>query len=232
MALAKLIRKARRDRRSFNLGHDAEGRPASVLTDPRLAAALAEPLFEQDGPGETTHHCAMDADGNVVSMTQSIERCFGSKVATPSLGFLYNGYMKAFKVQNKKHPYYLRPGIEARSNASPTIAFRGNQVLAVGCTGSERMASAIFTTWLHLRSRSPFESVAAPRLHATPESLCLVEGDRVDPAHQAALEREGFELERLDEYAFKMGGLHLALRNGDTYVGVADPRRDGAAFAP
>jgi len=51
----------------------------------------------------------MDRDGNVVALTQSIERVYGSCVATPELGFLYNDYMNAFEYEDISHPYYLRP---------------------------------------------------------------------------------------------------------------------------
>jgi gamma-glutamyltranspeptidase/glutathione hydrolase len=68
---------------------------------------------EESLRGETTHVSAMDAEGNAVALTQSIERVYGACAVTPSLGFLYNNYMSAFEYEDIAHPYYLRP------NAAP-----------------------------------------------------------------------------------------------------------------
>jgi gamma-glutamyltranspeptidase/glutathione hydrolase len=146
---------------------------------------------------------------------------------------VYNGYLRAFKVQNVAHPHYLRPGAPARSNAAPTIAFRdGRAWLAVGNTGSERMCSGIFEVFLRLRRETPFAAVHGPRLHCTPKSRVLWEEQRFPLGCRQALVDHGFALEALDPYSFKVGGLHLALRQADRFVGVAEPRRDGAAGGP
>lgn len=233
---AAVIRRAREDRRRFRLGH-YRGTPMEALAGrdyARTAAGeLREVLGETRGEGETSHLCVMDRWGNVVSMTQSIERSFGSKEAGAELGFLYNGYMKGFKIEAKRHPHYLRPGAVARSNASPTIAFhQGRPKLAIGSTGSERMLSGIFQVMARLRTQSPFDAVAAPRLHCTPEGEVMLEADRFSAEALAALEGDGYRLTRLDPWSFSMGGLQLAVFDGQRYCGVAEPRRDGAAHGP
>lgn len=184
--------------------------------------------------GETTHLSVMDRHGNAVAMTQSLERSFGAKVLTPSLGFLYNNYVKAFKVENRRHPHYLRPGARARSNAAPTLLFDadGRPAAAIGSTGSERMLSGIAQVLLRLERETPFEAAAAPRLHATPDGVVLIEADRFTPTAVSALEARGFTCERLDAWSFHVGGLHLVVRRGAEFIGVAEPRRDGAAAGP
>ena len=227
---AAVIRRAREDRRRFRLGR-YRGAPMETLAERDYARAAAGELRERLGEGETSHLCVMDRWGNVVSMTQSLERSFGAKEAGAELGFLYNGYMKGFKIEAKNHPHYLRPGAVARSNASPTIAFRqGHPYLAIGSTGSERMLSGIFQVMARLRTQSPFEAVAAPRLHCTPEGEVMLEADRFSAEVTAALEGDGYRLTRLDPWSFAMGGLQLALFDGERYHGVAEPRRDGAAY--
>ncbi len=186
-----------------------------------------------DPRGETSHVSVMDRWGNVVSMTQSIERSFGAAAASPELGFLYNGFLRAFKIKNLRHPHYLRPGAVARSNAAPSIVFRGGVPwAAVGSSGSERLASSIFQVLVRLRRQAPFEAVAAPRLHCTPQRLLLIEADRFPPACLDALLDRGFLIEVLEPFAFKVGGLQLVVREGEAFRGVADPRRDGAAAGP
>jgi len=233
--LAEVIRRARRDRqRQYRRTRRApDTRIEELIEEPFLARAVHKVRARLDEPGETTHLSVADRDGNVVALTQSIERSFGSKVAAEGLGFLYNGYLRAFKVQAKNHPHYLRPGADARSNAAPTLAFRkGEPVAAIGCSGSERMASSIFLTLLRLaRGADPFDAVHAPRMHATPDDLVLFE-ERFAPEVLRALEARGFTLRPLEPYAFKTGGLQLVARVGGDHVGVGEPRRDGAASRP
>ena len=229
---AAIIRKARLDRTTLRLRTGAESLgDAAELLEPEYLQQAATRIEEDLHTGETSHLCVVDARGNAVSMTQSIERTFGSAEVSADLGFLYNGFLRAFKVQNKKHPHYLRPGKVARSNATPTLVMRGGKVQAVvGATGSERSVSAVFCTLLRLARGSAFHAVHGPRLHATPEGKVLIESERFDPASLDALTRHGFALEDMGPYAFQAGGLQLVARTDDgQYCGVADPRRDGAA---
>ncbi len=229
---AAIIQRARRDRRDHRrmrtLGVDG---PNLIGAD--YARSVAPSIRERIERGrETTHFVVVDTSGTVVSMTQSIERSFGARVTTPDLGFLYNGFMRAFKVQNKAHPHYVRPGAVARSNASPTIVLRDGVLhAALGATGSERAASALFRVLRRLDPSCPFEAVHAPRLHCKPDGVVLFES-RLDPADQRALVAAGFELEPFEAYDFRAGGLQLVSFDGTAFHGVADPRRDGAAAGP
>jgi gamma-glutamyltranspeptidase/glutathione hydrolase len=48
----------------------------------------------------------------------------------------------------------------------------------------------------------------------------------------AALQRAGFEVRRRDPYSFYLGCVQMVLRERSEMIGVADPRRDGAALGP
>ncbi|NIO29566.1 MAG: hypothetical protein GTO29_13545 [Candidatus Latescibacteria bacterium] len=234
--IAGIIKRVRRDRRRYRLaggvGVDESNFPDLASREYAKQAAL-EVLDDLKIDGETTHLCVMDRDLNVVSMTQSIERSFGAKVVTSNLGFLYNGYMRTFKVKNKKHPFYLRPGARARSNAAPSILFKGKEPrIAVGSTGSERLASGVFQVLVRLQSQTPFESVSAPRLHCTPEGDVHLEAERFSASTVAMLEGHGFRIHPLEAWSFKAGGLQLAVYDGKAFTGVGEPRRDGAAAGP
>jgi len=208
---AQIIKQVRFDRRKYRLGKFS-GKAGNLpdLTSSKYAKKVAVELrSKSDGIGETSHLSIIDRVGNTVAMTQSLERCFGAKIATEALGFLYNGYMKTFKIKNKRHPFYLRPGAAARSNAAPTIIFKqGVPIYALGSTGSERMVSGIFQVIVRLKYQAPFQAVQAP------------------------LEKHGFKIHRLKSWSFKVGGLQLAAFDGRLFVGVADPRRDGAVAGP
>ena len=108
----------------------------------------------------------------------------------------------------------------------------GQARAALGATGSERLASAIFQVLLRLRRQSPFEAVHAPRLHCTPEDLVLLEAERVPTATLEALGKRRFVVEALEPYSFRVGGLQLVVREDRGFCGVADPRRDGSAGGP
>jgi gamma-glutamyltranspeptidase / glutathione hydrolase len=240
-AIAEAIRRSRVDRRRrAPRGAAEELGGASELLDEGYTRELARRIRSSVGAvaprpaaedgGETSHLCVADGQGNWVSMTQSLERSFGAAALDPELGFLYNGYLRTFKIRNRKHPHYLRPGAAARSNAAPTLLFEGGKPwAAVGNTGSERLAAGIVQVLLRLGRQTPFEAVLAPRLHCTPEGLVLLEAERFAPESVEALTGQGFALQRLDPFSFKVGGLQLIIRQGKSLCGVADPRRDGAA---
>lgn len=225
--VARIIRRARKERRKYRLkiGSESLQDAARWLDGDKLARVI------RAATGETSHLCVADIHGNWVSMTQSIERSFGAGVGSPALGFLYNGYLRAFKIRNKRHPHFLRPGVPARSNAAPTMIIKeGRPVLTIGSTGSERMQSGIFEVLLRLRTESPFEAVHGPRLHCSPEGMVMIEADRFAKQTIDALAEEGFQIMKMKPYEFSMGGLQLLVRMGTTYTGVTEPRRDGMAL--
>ncbi len=237
LIFTEIIRRARLDRRKLRLELTPEWVRSQPMTLSReYAVRTASELISQisNHVGETSHLNVIDRDGNVVALTQSIERSFGAKVATPELGFLYNGFMAGFKIRNKRHPHYLQPGAVARSNTSPALLIDGRgRKVAIGSTGSERIASGIFQVLVRLLSQSRFESVRAQRLHCTPERQVFYEPGRIDQTVLDALRNHGMTLVPHPEaWAFSAGGLHLAGDDGTMKWGVADPRRDGLAAAP
>ena len=59
-----------------------------------------------------------------------------------------------------------------------------------------------------------------------------VEASRVATDVLAELASAGFELNQREPYSFYMGCVQLVMKEGDRLIGVADPRRDGAAAGP
>jgi gamma-glutamyltranspeptidase/glutathione hydrolase len=183
--------------------------------------------------GETTHLSVMDQAGNIVALTQSIERVYGSCVATPELGFLYNNYMCAFDYDDISHPYHMRPNAAPWASVAPTIVFRGRKPWAVlGSPGSERITPSIFQVLVRLQSMSPLAAVDAPRLYCSLRGKVSLEHTRMRDDILPALEQHGYEIDRRDPYSFYLGCVQLVVREGDAFIGVADPRRDGSAAGP
>jgi len=184
--------------------------------------------------GETTHLSAMDASGNAVALTQSIERVFGSFEASPELGFIYNNYMSAFERRDPTHPYFLRPNAAPWASVAPTLLFDGRRpTVALGSPGSERIAPSILQVLLRMRKSEPYDAVAAPRLHCSLEGKVSLEASRMRDDIPEYLEKLGFEIDERDAFSFYLGCIQMVLRGRDgSFTGIADPRRDGTAGGP
>ncbi len=235
LVLAEVIRRAFLDRqdRPFDPAYFAQVSGRRMLK-PDYAKRLARQVVRRvKGHGETTHASVMDREGNVVALTQSIERVYGSCCATKDLGFLYNDYMSAFEYKDISHPYYMRPNAVPWASVAPTIVFRGRRPwLAIGSPGSERITPSILQVLLRLQYLTPLAAVDAPRLHCSLTGKVSLEATRMRDDLPAALEQHGFEVDLRDPYSFYLGCVQLVLREKGEFIGVADPRRDGSASGP
>ena len=234
VCLAQTIRQALIDRK--DRPHDPNlYSPVSdgQMLNREYARGLARDMARMFGHGETTHLSVMDSQGNVVALTQSIENVYGSYAASPQLGFLYNNYMNAFQTEDVTHPYYLRPNAVPWASVAPTIVFRSKEPwLAIGSPGSERIPPTILQVLLRLRRATPMAAVDAPRIHCSVDGVVSVEASRIATDVLAELASAGFELNQREPYSFYMGCVQLVMKEGDRLIGVADPRRDGAAAGP
>ncbi|MGB2806771.1 MAG: gamma-glutamyltransferase, partial [Sedimentisphaerales bacterium] len=235
LLLSYVIQQAFRDRsdRPFDPNFYAQVTKKKMVS-PEYARAVARTIRRRiHSQAETTHLSVMDKEGNVVALTQSIERIFGACVATPKLGFLYNNYMMAFEDQNIRHAYYLRPNAVPWASVAPTIVSKGrNTWLAIGSPGSERIVSSIFQVVLRLRHQSPYAAVEAPRLHCSFDGIVSLESPRMRDDIPESLQRHGFRTKPRDPYSFYLGCVQMVMREGEEFIGVADPRRDGSAKGP
>ena len=235
LLLTEIIRRAQLDRRDRPF--DPNFYP-QILDRRMLSADYAKLVSQQirsriKTGGETTHISIMDRSGNVVALTQSIERVYGSKTLTPSLGFLYNNYMSAFDYEDITHPYYMRPNGVPWASVLPTIIMRNNiPWLAIGSPGSERITSAIFQVLLRLDFQSPFDAVAAPRLHCSFDGKVSLEAAYMRDDIPKILSSRGFRIDIREPMSFYLGCIQMVLKEGSEFIGVADPRRDGAAAGP
>lgn len=234
VCLAKTIRHALTDRRDrpFDPNLYSQASDKQML-DREYAHGVAQQIAQIPSHGETTHLSVMDSGRNVVALTQSIENVYGSCAASPHLGFLYNNYMSAFEYEDASHPYYLRPNAVPWASVAPTIVFKDELPwLAIGSPGSERIPPTILQVLNRLRTSSPLAAVEAPRIHCTLDGVVSAEASRISTDVLDALVHSGFELKRREPYSFYMGCVQMVMAEGDRLVGVADPRRDGAAAGP
>ena len=239
LLLAHVLRKANLDRadqpddpalfsQDLELGKD--------ITEMNYAVSIAKQIKRRIvTQGDTTHLSAMDKHGNVIDITQSIERVYGSFAASPDLGFLYNNYMSSFEYKDITHPYYLRPNAVPWASVAPTIVFKGRYPwLVLGSPGSERIVSAVVQVLLRIkRGAHPFDAVEAPRLHCSVHGRVSLEASRFRDDIPKMLGRHGFNMDVRDPYSFYLGSVQLVIRGPKgELMGVADPRRDGSAGGP
>ena len=235
VTMAEVIRRAFLDRRDrpFDPTFYAQVDDSRMLNldfAKKVARQIQKRLKTQ---GETTHLSVMDRMGNVVALTQSIERVFGSCAASPELGFLYNNYMSAFEYSDMSHPYYIRPNAVPWASVAPTIVFQGRKPwLTLGSPGSDRIAPSILQVLMRLRSMSPMDAVSAPRMHCRINGEVSLELSRLRSDIPDLLVHRGFTIKPRDPFSFYHGCVQLVQKENDVFVGVADPRRDGSAAGP
>ena len=192
----------------------------------------------------TTQVSVADRWGNVVSLTQTLGRSWGSKVMTPGLGFPYNSLLESFNNDKPKCPGYLQPNIPCHSDMAPTIVFAkdGSLLVALGSPGSDLIPSIIANVISNLvdRGMGLEEAIAAPRvLYGGGKALApyIEVTTPITDAHVDALEAAGHTPVQRLHYppstacAVYYGGVNAVGWDSDamTFVGVGDGRRWGAA---
>jgi gamma-glutamyltranspeptidase/glutathione hydrolase len=182
----------------------------------------------------TTHFACADAEGNVVSVTQTLGVPFGSGFAVPGTGIVLNNILK-WTDRHPESPNLLRAGRKAGTMMSPTQVFRdGAFVLSVGTPGSYGILQ---TTPQMLLNVLEFgfniqEAIEAPRVRVYRDRLVDAEG-RIPPETRAGLAARGHQMNALDDWSWVVGGGQGIARDFESgaLMAGADPRRDGYALA-
>ncbi|WP_159952454.1 gamma-glutamyltransferase [Rhizobium sp. 18065] len=177
----------------------------------------------------TSHFVIVDREGNVVSMTTTIENGFGSRLMTG--GFLLNNELTdfSFRTHNGGLPVANRvePGKRPRSSMAPTIVMKeGKPVLAIGSPGGSQIIGYVVQALLgYIDWGMPVEEiVAAPHLINRFGKYDIEAGTTAE-ALADPLTTLGYEVNVTE----MTSGLHAVELKADGLVGSADPRREGIA---
>jgi gamma-glutamyltranspeptidase/glutathione hydrolase len=186
---------------------------------------------------QTTHASFADHEGNIVSMTNSLNLPFGSCVVIPGTGILMNNHMDDFVTRpNKPNAFGLiqgkankiEPGKRPLSSMSPSIVFKDNKpIYALGSPGGPTIISNIFQVIINLLDhRMTLErAISAPKLHHQylPDRLYYQESYPLRSLD--TLQELGNKL----EYRLRWGNVQAVRINHKTgrITGVADPRGEG-----
>jgi gamma-glutamyltranspeptidase / glutathione hydrolase len=151
-------------------------RPA-VFSELEQYAAAHPPAIAPHEGNHTTHYSVIDADGNAVAVTTTINDWFGSRVTADGLGFLLNDEMDDFSskpgvpnadglIQGAANA--IGPGKRPLSSMTPTIVVHdGKTVLVLGSPGSSKIISTVANVLMGVidYGMNLQEAVNAPRFH-------------------------------------------------------------------
>jgi gamma-glutamyltranspeptidase/glutathione hydrolase len=207
--IARLLGPAYLDRRAALIGE--------------RSARLATP-GDTEAPG-TSHFSIVDAEGNVVSMTTTIEATFGSRVMVR--GFLLNNELTDFDFL-PGGANEVRAGKRPRSSMSPTIVFSsaGDVRLVVGSPGGPYIINFVAKALVGMLDwkLGVQEAIEVPNFGSRNGPTYLERGSRLEGL-RGELERRNHPVELLN----LQSGLHGIERVPGGWRGGADPRREGSA---
>ena len=207
---------------------------------PRGRAGVSAPLPRAGDGRDTTHLSVLDADGNRVAATLSINGPFGAAFVAGETGVLLNNEMDDFVAKPGSPNLYglvgsaanaIAPGKRPQSSMSPSFIEDDGRVLIVGTPGGSRIISmltqtalafarggAALRTWLH-----------QPRFHHQylPD---VVEHEPLALASvRKTLVARGYALKAVARPYGNMQGI-LWLKTGGRVLAASDPRGEGAAI--
>ena len=217
-----------------------------ALVDHRRASLSGGERWRKDAaavcvmPGEleglTTHLAAVDREGNVASITQSLGDGFGSGIFVPGTGIALNNFMFWFEIDpDCPTPNLVAPGKRWSCCMAPLHVLSGGRFwFSMATPGSYGI---LHTTLQMLLNVVEFgadvqTAIEAPRFRLLENTRLLVE-DRVSPAVRGELAARGHSIELIGDYSPLVGGGQSVMidpASGARLAG-ADPRRDGYAIA-
>jgi gamma-glutamyltranspeptidase/glutathione hydrolase len=190
---------------------------------------------------ETTHYSVVDAAGNAVATTTTLNALFGSGVYVGAAGFFLNDEMDDFAAQPGKPNMFglvqgeanaIQPGKRMLSAMSPTIVLdrEGSLLLVVGSRGGPRIITSTSQVILNVLDHHMIlsDAMSAPRLHhqALPDTL-RIERNGVEPAVLDSLKAMGYAV----SWTSGIGLVNAIMKIHGGYEGMSDPRSSGMPVA-
>lgn len=250
--VAEVMRRFYADRSEFLADPDYFPVPVKRLLDPGYLARRRRSIdpdratpSEELRPGEglaseseqTTHLSVVDAEGNAVALTYTINGGFGSGVTVPGLGFLLNNEMDDFAakpgapnmfglVQGEANA--IEPGKRPLSSMTPTIVLReGKLFLVLGAPGGSRIINGVLQVLLNVADfkMNIQDAVDRPRFHHQwkPDTLFMEDGFSPDTVE--LLVRRGHRISRISSVAL----VEAIMAHEGRLEGATDRRGHGKA---
>ncbi len=203
------------------------------------SAELSASLTASEKGGQTTHYNVVDAAGNAVAVTYTLNDRYGNGLTVPGLGFLLNDEMDDFTSKPGVPNTYgliqgevnaIAPGKRPLSSMTPTILTRDGQFyMSLGAPGGSRIITAVLQVLLnvvdfHMNVR---DAVDAPRFHHQwqPNVLSLDPG--ISPDTAALLQSRGHVLDNNPSWV--PAQVNAILKDREWLQGASDDRAGGKA---
>ncbi len=217
-----LARRSALIRADASMGRALPGQPAG-------ATALAPD--ENSELAATSHLSVVDAQGNAVAMTTTIESQFGSRIMVR--GFLLNNQMTDFSFVPAENGRPVANRVEGgkrpRSSMAPTLVFGadGRLVLAVGSPGGNAIINHVAKTLVGVLDwkRDIQQAAALPNMGSRNRATELERGSQIERL-AAPLRAMGHDVVVIDSTS----GVHGIAISPEGLSGGADPRREGTAL--
>jgi gamma-glutamyltranspeptidase/glutathione hydrolase len=252
--LAEVMRRFYADRNEYLGDPDFVKNPIEALLDPsyiRKRRDSIDPTQATPGnqirPGlpigkestETTHYSIADEQGNVVTVTYTLNAGYGSKVTVPGAGFLLNDEMDDFTAKPGSPNMFglvqgeanaIAPGRRPLSSMVPTIVLKnGKPFLVMGAPGGSRIITAVLQVMLNVIDfgMNLQDAIDFPRIHHQwkPDRLDIEHG--FSPDTIALLNKAGYQVEEAKpEVLARVEGI---LIDGGWLQGGHDERGPGKA---
>lgn len=177
--------------------------------DPQRAtpssAVEAGNLYESN---ETTHICVADNEGNLVSITTTLNGNFGSRVVVKGAGFLLNDEMDDFSAKPGVPNMFgavggvanaIEPGKRMLSSMCPTLVLKDNApFMVVGTPGGTTIPTSVFQTIVDIidYGKTPKQAIEAPKFHHQwlPDQVMMEKG--FTPSVMDSLKNMGYTIKK------------------------------------
>jgi len=208
----------------------SEVNPNHASVTPRFTPELRE-------GASTTHYSVVDAEGNAVSCTTTLNDSYGSALAVSGAGFLLNDEMDDFATAPGKPNMYglvqgeanaIQPGKRMLSAMTPSVVLdsAGKLILVVGTPGGPTIITQVYHVISNVIDHGMTlpQAIEAPRMHhqALPDTIRL-ERNGFYPATVSQLESLGHQIQNRGRW----GDVEAIIRTADGWQGVSDPRLGG-----
>ncbi|HSE12637.1 MAG TPA: gamma-glutamyltransferase [Rudaea sp.] len=247
--MIEAMRRTYRDRATYLGDPDYVKMPIDELTSPLYAAGLRASIHPEKAtpsdllpgylePGErteTSHFSIIDADGNFVSGTQTVNLYLGDALVIPGTGFVMNDEMDDFALKaGAPNAFGLvgndanapKPGHRPLSSMTPSFVTGKDRILVIGTPGGSRIITMVLEGILaFIDGDLPAKIVANPRFHHQylPDVVSAEKG-AFSKEETRALEAMGHVVNDTNRTWGDMNVVSMDRRTGQLHA-AADPRR-------
>lgn len=253
--MTEAMRRVYADRSEFMGDADFVNVPSDILTSKVYAERRMSDYAEDKAsistnikPGDayyresdqTTHYSVADGNGNLVSVTTTLNDVFGNKAVVDGAGFFLNNEMDDFVSKPGVANIYgligndansIQPGKRMLSSMTPTIIFKDNKpFLVLGSPGGGRIITTVLQTILNIidHKMTLSEAIDSPRFHHQwyPDEI-QVEKNMLNDSNSGLLKKMGYTIKEISDF----GRVDAIIFNEDgTMSGHSDKRGYGKAI--